>query len=96
MELSDLSVLYIMDNQEKEESLYSLLCNTVEKVRCTSSILESKQQYLHQSPCSRFVSVSVSLHKDSLSQSSLVHFYIRFSCNYFFCKFRSFGLILQT
>ena len=44
MELSDLSVLYIMDNQEKEESLYSLLCNTVEKVRCTSSILESKQQ----------------------------------------------------
>lgn len=51
MELSDLSVLYIMDNQEKEESLYSLLCNTVEKVRCTSSILESKQQYLHQSPC---------------------------------------------
>lgn len=51
MELSDLSVLYIMDNQKKEESLYSLLCNTVEKVRCSSTIIEAKQQYLQQSPC---------------------------------------------
>lgn len=51
MELSDLSVLYIMDNQEKEENLYSLLCNTVEKVRCSSTIIEAKQQYLQQSPC---------------------------------------------
>ena len=51
MELSDLSVLYIMDNQDKEENLYSLLCNTVNKVTCTSTILESKQQYIKQSPC---------------------------------------------
>lgn len=51
MELSDLSVLYIMDNQNKEERLFSLLCNTVNKVTCTSTILESKQQYIKQSPC---------------------------------------------
>jgi len=51
MELSDLSVLYIMDNQNKEEKLFSLLCNTVNKVTCTSTILESKQQYIKQSPC---------------------------------------------
>uniref|UniRef100_UPI004047F402 response regulator transcription factor n=1 Tax=Aliarcobacter sp. TaxID=2321116 RepID=UPI004047F402 len=51
MELSDLSVLYIMDNQDKDEKLFSLLCNTVSKVTCTSTILESKQQYIKQSPC---------------------------------------------
>mgnify|MGYP005998067727 FL=1 len=51
MELSDLSVLYIMDNQNKEEKLFSLLCNTVNKVTCTSTIPESKQQYIKQSPC---------------------------------------------
>jgi len=51
MELSDLSVLYIMDNQEKEEKLFSLLCKTVNKVTCTSTVLESKQQYIKQSPC---------------------------------------------
>ena len=51
MELSDLSVLYIMDNQDKDENLFSLLCNTVNKVTCTSTIIESKQQYMKQSPC---------------------------------------------
>ena len=51
MELSDLSVLYIMDNQDKEETLYSLLCSTVNKITCTSTILEAKQQYIKQSPC---------------------------------------------
>ena len=51
MELSDLSVLYIMDNQDKEETLYSLLCTTVNKVTCTSTIFEAKQQYIKQSPC---------------------------------------------
>lgn len=51
MELSDLSVLYIMDNQDKDENLFSLLCNTVNKVTCTSRIIESKQQYMKQSPC---------------------------------------------
>jgi two-component system, OmpR family, response regulator VanR len=51
MELSDLSVLYIMDNQDKDEKLFSLLCNTVNKVTCTSTIIESKQQYIKQSPC---------------------------------------------
>ena len=29
MELSDLSVLHIMDNQDKDEKLYSLLCKTI-------------------------------------------------------------------
>ena len=51
MELSDLSVLYIMDNQDKEETLYSLLCSTVNKITCTSTILEAKQQYIKRSPC---------------------------------------------
>jgi DNA-binding response OmpR family regulator len=51
MELSDLSILYIIDNQAEEEEVYSLLCKTVNKVTCTSTILESKQQYIKQSPC---------------------------------------------
>lgn len=51
MELSDLSVLYIMDNQNKDEELFSFLCNTVNKVTNSSTIIEAKQQYLKQSPC---------------------------------------------
>lgn len=51
MELSDLSVLYIMDNQNKDEELFSSLCNTVNKVTSSSTIIEAKQQYLKQSPC---------------------------------------------
>lgn len=51
MELSDLSVLHIIDNQDKDEKLYSLLCNTVNKVTSSSTIIEAKQQYLKQSPC---------------------------------------------
>lgn len=51
MELSDLSVLYIMDNQNKDEKLFSFLCNTVNKVTNSSTIIEAKQQYLKQSPC---------------------------------------------
>lgn len=51
MELSDLSVLYIMDNQNKDEKLFSFLCNTVNKVTISSTIIEAKQQYLKQSPC---------------------------------------------
>jgi two-component system, OmpR family, response regulator VanR len=51
MELSDLSVLYIMDNQDKDENLYSLLCATVNKVTCTLKVIEAKQQYIIQSPC---------------------------------------------
>lgn len=50
MELNDLSILYIIDNQAEEE-LYSLLCKTVNKVTCASTIFESKQQYIKQSPC---------------------------------------------
>ena len=44
MELSDLSVLHIIDNQNKDEKLYSLLCNTVNKVTSSSTIIEAKQQ----------------------------------------------------
>lgn len=51
MELSDLSVLYIMDNQNKDEELFSFLCNTVNKVTNSSTIIEAKQRYLKQSPC---------------------------------------------
>ncbi|MGE3300994.1 MAG: hypothetical protein AB7I39_11230, partial [Arcobacter sp.] len=51
MELNDLSVLYIMDNQNKDEELFSFLCNTVNKVTNSSTIIEAKQQYLKQSPC---------------------------------------------
>ena len=51
MELSDLSVLHIIDNQNKDENLYSLLCNTVSKVTNSLTIIEAKQQYLKQSPC---------------------------------------------
>ncbi|APW64513.1 MULTISPECIES: response regulator transcription factor [Arcobacteraceae] len=51
MELSDLSVLYIMDNQYKEEKLYSLLCESVKKVSCTTNIDDAKLQYIKQSPC---------------------------------------------
>ncbi|AXX93899.1 response regulator transcription factor [Arcobacter ellisii] len=51
MELSDLSVLHIMDNQDKDEKLYSLLCKTVSKITSSSTISEAKQQYLKQSPC---------------------------------------------
>lgn len=51
MELSDLSVLYIVDNQNKDEKLFSFLCNTVNKVTNSSTIIEAKQQYLKQSPC---------------------------------------------
>ena len=49
MELSDLSVLHIIDNQNKDENLYSLLCNTVSKVTNSLTIIEAKQQYLKQS-----------------------------------------------
>ena len=48
MELSDLSVLHIIDNQNKDENLYSLLCNTVSKVTNSLTIIEAKQQYLKQ------------------------------------------------
>ncbi|GGD30591.1 hypothetical protein GCM10012288_00760 [Malaciobacter pacificus] len=51
MELSDLSVLYVMDKCSKDESLYTLLCNTVNKVTCTKTIEESKKEYIKQSPC---------------------------------------------
>ncbi|WP_121627622.1 response regulator transcription factor [Poseidonibacter antarcticus] len=51
MELSDLSVLYIMDNQYKEEKLYSLLSHTVNKVSCATNINDAKTQYIKQSPC---------------------------------------------
>ncbi|MGA1939411.1 response regulator transcription factor [Arcobacter sp. YIC-310] len=51
MELNDLSVLYIMHKQKKEENLYSLLCDTVKKVFCANTIIEAKQEYKKESPC---------------------------------------------
>lgn len=51
MELSDLSALYIMDNQIKDELLYASLCNIVNKVDAASTIDEAQKQYLKQSPC---------------------------------------------
>lgn len=51
MELSDLSVLYIMDNQNKDEDLYSLLCDTVKRVNCATNINNAKVEYIKQSPC---------------------------------------------
>ena len=38
MELSDLSVLHIIDNQNQDENIYSLLCNTVNKVTNSSTM----------------------------------------------------------
>lgn len=51
MELSDLSVLYIMDEQNSKEEVEKILYKTVNKVFFASNIEDCKQEYKKNSPC---------------------------------------------
>ena len=51
MELSDLSVLYITDNQSSKEEVSEILYESVNKVFFSQTIEESKKQYFKHSPC---------------------------------------------
>jgi DNA-binding response OmpR family regulator len=51
MELSDLSVLYITDNQSSKEDVSEVLYKSVNKVFFSQTIEDAKKQYLKYSPC---------------------------------------------
>lgn len=51
MELSDLSVLYITDNQSNKEEVSEVLYKSVNKVFFSQTIDHAKKQYLKHSPC---------------------------------------------
>lgn len=51
MELSDLSVLYITDNQSSKEDISEVLKRSVNMVFYSQTIEEAKKQYIKHSPC---------------------------------------------